>query len=234
MAKADLHLHTDFSDGLHSPREMVQAASRAGLEFIAVTDHDTMEGAFRAQEYAKRRSDLKVEVILGEEISTLNGHVVGLFLNSFIPPRLTAKRTVELIHQQGGIAILAHPFHLYTGKYPGHERAVDILPEIQFDGIETVNHGDALSFWSNRKASKVMRQSQLSTIGCSDAHSSRFIGMGYTEFAGTTAQDLKRSIEDRTAKACYARSWKINDILVHLKNAAPVLARYSKVLETQA
>ncbi|HET9870317.1 MAG TPA: PHP domain-containing protein, partial [bacterium] len=96
MGKADLHLHTDFSDGLHSPREMVQAAARAGLDHIAVTDHDTMEGAFRAQEYAKRRSDLGVQVILGEEVSTLNGHVIGLFLKGFIPPRLSAKRTVEL------------------------------------------------------------------------------------------------------------------------------------------
>jgi predicted metal-dependent phosphoesterase TrpH len=233
MKKADLHLHTDFSDGLHSPREMVQAASRAGLDFMAVTDHDTLEGALRAQEYAKRRPDLKVEVIMGEEISTLNGHVVGLFLKSFIPPRLSAKRTVELIHAQGGVAVLAHPFHLYTGKYPGHERAVDILPEVHFDGIETVNHGDALSFWSNRKAEKVMNQSRLSNIGCSDAHSSRFIGMGYTEFAGATQEDLKRALLDQTTMARYARSWKLNDILIHLKNAAPVLSRYSKAIEAK-
>jgi len=232
MAKADLHLHTDFSDGLHSPREMVQAASRAGLEMIAVTDHDTMEGARLAQEYAKRRSDLQVEVILGEEVSTLNGHVIGLFLKNFIQPRLTAKRTVELIHQQGGVAILAHPFHLYTGKYPGHDRAVDILAEIPFDGIETVNHGDALSFWSNKKAARVLEGKTISTIGCSDAHSSRFIGMGYTEFAGQTQEDLRRAILSQKTNARYSRSWKINDILAHLRNAAPVLARYSKVLQT--
>lgn len=229
MAKADLHLHTDFSDGLHSPREMVQAASRAGLDYIAVTDHDTLEGALRAQEYAKRRPDLGVEVIRGEEISTLNGHVIGLFLESFIPPRLTAKRTVELIHRQGGVAILAHPFHLYTGKYPGHERAVDILSEIPFDGIETINHGDALSLWSNRKASQMIARSRLSTIGCSDAHNSRFIGIGYTEFTGNSLADLRQAILDQKVTACYARGWKLNDILIHLKDSAPVLRRYSKI-----
>src|SRR5208282_6604784 len=105
---------------LHSPRLVVKSASRAGLPIIAVTDHDTMEGAFRAHEYSCRRPDLGVQVILGEEVSTLNGHVLGLFLTKFIPPRLCAKRTVELIHQQGGLAVLAHPFHLYTGRDSKH------------------------------------------------------------------------------------------------------------------
>src|SRR6185295_1217212 len=138
MTKADLHLHTDFSDGLNSPRDVVQAASKAGLQIIAVTDHDTLEGALRAKEYSLRRPDLGVEVILGEEVSTMNGHVIGLFLKKFVPARLTARRTVELIHQQGGLAILAHPFHIYTGKDSDHPKAVEMLAEIPFDGIETI------------------------------------------------------------------------------------------------
>jgi hypothetical protein len=228
MAKADLHLHTDFSDGLHSPRQVVQSAFENGMDIIAVTDHDTLEGAFRAREYSLRRPDLGIEVIVGEEVSTLNGHVIGLFLEKFVPPRLTAKRTVELIHQQGGIAILAHPFHIYTGKSSDHPRAVDILDEIFFDGVETINHGDALSFWSNRKALKTLEKRRLAAIGCSDAHNSRFIGMGYTEFGGTRAEDLRSAILARRTHPQYNRSWKINDILVHLKDAAPVLKRYSR------
>jgi predicted metal-dependent phosphoesterase TrpH len=228
MPRADLHLHTDFSDGLHSPRQVVQAASQAGLQFIAVTDHDTMEGAIRAREYSLRRTDLGVEVVLGEEVSTLNGHVIGLFLREFVPARLTAQRTVELIHRQGGIAILAHPFHIYTGRDSGHPKAVELLADIPFDGIETINHGDALSFWSNRKALQVMERHRLAAIGCSDAHNSRFIGMGYTEFEGTRPEDLRAAILARRTKAVYDRSWKVRDILVHLKDAAPVLSRYSK------
>jgi predicted metal-dependent phosphoesterase TrpH len=229
MAKADLHLHTDFSDGLNSPRQVVKAASKAGLEFIAVTDHDTMEGAFRAQEYSFRRPDLNVRVILGEEVSTLNGHVIGIFIKKFIPPRLSAKRTVQIIHDQGGLAILAHPFHLYTGRNSDHVRAVNLLHEIPFDGIETMNHGDALSFWSNKRARKMLDQYRLAPIGCSDAHNSRFIGMGYTEFEGETAEDLRAAILARRTKP-QNRSWKVGDILVHLRDAAPVLSRYSKKL----
>ena len=228
MGKADLHLHTDFSDGLHSPRQVVQSASKAGLQVIAITDHDTLEGAHRAKEYALRRPDLNIQVILGEEVSTLNGHVIGIFLSKFVPPRLTAHRTVDLIHQQGGIAILAHPFHIYTGKDSGHPKAVEMLSDIPFDGIETINHGDALSFWSNRKALKIMERHRLAPIGCSDAHNARFVGMGYTEFEGETPEDLKAALLTRRTKALYNRSWGMRDILVHLKDAAPVLRRYSK------
>ncbi|HUO57983.1 MAG TPA: CehA/McbA family metallohydrolase [bacterium] len=228
MAKADLHLHTDFSDGLHSPRQVVQAASKAGLQIIAVTDHDTLEGARRAKEYAFRRPDLNVQVVVGEEVSTLNGHVIGIFLKEFVPPRLTANRTVDLIHQQGGIAILAHPFHIYTGKDSEHPKAVEMLADIPFDGIETINHGDALSFWSNRKALRIMERHKLAAVGCSDAHNARFIGMGHTEFDGDTSEDLRAALLSRRTKAVYHRSWKMTDILVHLKDAAPVLNRYSK------
>jgi predicted metal-dependent phosphoesterase TrpH len=230
MGKADLHLHTDFSDGLHSPRQVVQSAAKNGLNLIAVTDHDTMEGALRAKEYSARRPDLGVQVIVGEEVSTLNGHVVGLFLTQFVPPRLSAKRTVDLIHQQGGLAILAHPFHLYTGKNSGHPNAVEIIDDIPFDGIETVNHGDALSSWSNKKANRILKKYKLAPIGCSDAHNSRFIGMAYTEFEGNHAEDLRAAILSGRTKPHYNRSWKINDILVHLKDSSSVLNRYRKLL----
>lgn len=228
MANADLHLHTDFSDGLHTPRQVVQSASRAGLQIIAVTDHDTLEGAFRAKEYSRRRADLGVEVVIGEEISSLNGHVIGIFLEKFIPARLTAKRTVELIHQQGGIAILAHPYHIYTGRSGAEPRAVELIDEIPFDGVETVNHGDAFSFWSNRRALKALARRPIAQIGCSDAHNVRFIGMGYTEFVGNTSEDLKRAILRRETVACYHRAWKAKDILVHMMDAAPILRRYSR------
>lgn len=228
MAKADLHLHTDFSDGLQAPHAVVKAASRAGLDLIAVTDHDTMEGALRAREYSLRRPDLGVQVILGEEVSTLNGHVIGLFLDKFIPARLSARRTVELIHEQGGIAILAHPFHIYTGREYRHPKAVDILDDIPFDGVETMNHGDALSFWSNRKAQRILQDRRLAPIGCSDAHNARFIGMAYTEFDGTSPEDLRAAILSRRTRPRKDRAWKVRDILVHLRDAAPVLSRYSK------
>jgi predicted metal-dependent phosphoesterase TrpH len=226
MGKADLHTHTCFSDGLDNPREMVRAAHREGLQVIAVTDHDTLEGAIRAREYSQSRPDLGVEVIVGEEISTTNGHMIGLFLKTLVPPRLSAKRTVELIHQQGGLAILAHPFHPFTGKFPKFPRATELIEELHLDGIETLNNGEFYGPPFNAKAAKLCRQKGFAAVGSSDAHKADFVGMAYTEFPGRSSEDLRTALMARTTRAAASRSWSVMDILRHLKNAGPVLYRF--------
>jgi len=229
MGLADCHIHTDFSDGLHSPREVVQAAARRGLPVIAVTDHDTLEGALRARDYSKARPDLGVDVIVGEEVSTLNGHVLGLFLAEFVPPRLTARRTVELIHRQGGLAVLAHPFNLYVGNAEGFPRAVDLMDDIPFDGFEAVNHGDALSFVANRKARRLADVYSLAALGSSDAHDSEFIGMACSEFDGSTAEDFRHALESRTLIPRQVRNWNTRSVLRHLRGSGKVLNRFRKL-----
>ncbi len=107
--RADLHTHTNASDGWPTPLQLVEHASRrAHLDVIAVTDHDTIQGAVRAAEHAARRS--KLHVIVGEEVSSRDGHIIGLFLEKRVPPGLSAAATIHTIHEQGGIAIAAHPF----------------------------------------------------------------------------------------------------------------------------
>src|SRR5256712_8024355 len=87
--RADLHTHTNASDGWPTPLQLVEhAGRRTGLDVIAVTDHDTIEGALRATEYAARRA--KLHVIIGEEISSRDGHIIGLFLEGAIKPGLSA------------------------------------------------------------------------------------------------------------------------------------------------
>ena len=77
--RADLHTHTDASDGWPTPSQLVEHATlRAGLDVMAVTDHDTIEGALRAAAYAAGRS--KLHVVVGEEVSSRDGHIIGLFL----------------------------------------------------------------------------------------------------------------------------------------------------------
>lgn len=232
MGLADLHLHTNFSDGLDSPRDVVHAAHRGNIDLIAVTDHDTIEGALRARSYASTRGDLGVEVVVGEEISSLNGHIIGLFLDEFIPPRLTARRTVELIHAQGGLAVLAHPYHAYTGRFRGFPKACDLLPGIPFDAVETVNRDNALSVWSQPAAERLARRHGLATLGVSDAHQARLIGMGFTEYEGRGGEALRRSIEARTCRARSGRPWKADDIWRYLKDSTRVLWRYSRLRAT--
>jgi pimeloyl-ACP methyl ester carboxylesterase len=87
--RADLHVHTQWSDGAQRPESIVNAV-RGRLDVLAITDHDEIRGAFRAREWALARPELGVDVVVGEEISTLNGHLLGLFLEELVPPGLTA------------------------------------------------------------------------------------------------------------------------------------------------
>jgi predicted metal-dependent phosphoesterase TrpH len=110
VGRADLHVHSVWSDGMQSPEAIVRAAA-GRVDVLALTDHDTIEGAWIAQAYARAHPELGVDVIVGEEVSTLNGHVLALFIQERIPPRLSAERSLELIHAQDGLAVAAHPFH---------------------------------------------------------------------------------------------------------------------------
>jgi len=227
MGTADCHIHTDFSDGLHPPHEVVETAARKGLSVIAITDHDTIEGVLRAQEHARRRPELGVEVVVGEEISTLNGHVLGLFLKEYIPPRLSAQRTVEWIHRQGGLAVLPHPFHLYVGRVKGHPRAAKLFDAIPFDGVETLSQADVLSFWGNRQAQALARLHPVAELGNSDAHDKEFVGMAVTEFEGRGAEDLKEALRTLSTKARILRGWTPRALWRHARGSRAILRRFN-------
>src|SRR3981081_3175993 len=92
--RADLHMHTTESDGWPSPEELAEpAARRARLAVLAVTDHDTIDGALRAQEHAAKRA--KFHVIVGEEVSSRDGHIVALFLERKVRPGMSAAAPLD-------------------------------------------------------------------------------------------------------------------------------------------
>jgi predicted metal-dependent phosphoesterase TrpH len=115
--RADLHVHTAWSDGAQRPAAVVDAAA-GRVEVLAITDHDEIRGALEAHDYAAAHPELGVEVVVGEEISTLNGHVIGLWLGERIPPGLTAERTIDEIHAQGGLPDAPLPCLPYRGQAP--------------------------------------------------------------------------------------------------------------------
>ena len=117
-------------------------AVRGRLDVVAITDHDEIRGALRAREWALARPELGVDVVVGEEISTRNGHLLGLFLAELVPPGLTALETIEVIHAQGGLAVAAHPFHPLRGVSRGH---ASIGRMIRDDAIEAVNDAGVFS-----------------------------------------------------------------------------------------
>src|ERR1700704_2139927 len=135
--RADLHMHTTASDGWPTPKELVEhAARRAGLDVIAVTDHDTIEGALRAQEHAAKRA--RFHVIVGEEVSSRDGHIVALFIERRVRPGMSAAATVDAIHDQGGLALAVHPFwrtqrRVRTGPVHG---VGWLAADLAFDAVE--------------------------------------------------------------------------------------------------
>jgi hypothetical protein len=199
--RADLHMHTNASDGWPTPQQLVDHASRrARLDVIAVTDHDTIEGALRAAEHAARRS--KLQVIVGEEVSSRDGHIVGLFLEKRVPPDLSAAATIHAIHEQGGIAIAVHPFWRTERRTRGGSvHGVGWLAaELDFDAIEVENATPGF-FVFNRLARRLNMGLGAAELGSSDAHIVDAVGRAFTEFSGKTPPALRTAIENGTTRA---------------------------------
>jgi predicted metal-dependent phosphoesterase TrpH len=197
--KADLHIHSDHSDGLPSiPEILDHVAEKTDLDVIAVTDHNTLEGAL----FAKSLQGLyDFEIVVGEEISSTAGHILGLFLSDGIPPGLSARETLDRIEEQDGVAIIPHPFANRAFGPFGLKSIGDAVEGLDFQGLETINSSPYL-VWANRVAARAWDAgSGIAAVGGSDAHVLRAVGTGYTLFPGRTAQDLRSALGDATTRA---------------------------------
>ena len=188
-------MHTSFSDGWPSPLELVDYARATAMDVIAVTDHDTIEGALRACDHAAGRS--KLQVIVGEEVSSRDGHIVGLFLERRIRPGMSGAATVHAIHDQGGIAIAVHPFwRTQRSSRGGPVHGVGWLAaELPFDAIEIENATPGFYFF-NHLARRLNLGLGCSEVGGSDAHILDAVGRAYTQFPGKTPKALRAAIEE--------------------------------------
>lgn len=201
FSKADTHMHTRFSDGLMSPEETVEIiAHQTDIRVIAITDHDTAEGALVAHAHALRQK-LPLEVIIGQEFSTVDGDVVGLFLKSTMPKYKTAAQAIDAIHSQGGLAVAVHPFSRWSTLNNMCGLGVKIF-DLPLDGVE-VRNGFPANFLSNPLTTWLNRHKgqNLAELGGSDSHAPFTVGQSFTWFAGRTADDLRQAIESRTTRA---------------------------------
>jgi predicted metal-dependent phosphoesterase TrpH len=195
--KADIHIHTSYSDGLMTPEETVEfIATHIDLRVIAITDHDTTHGAFVARAYALRHA-LPLDVIIGQEVSTGEGDVVGLFLQSDLPWFETAAEAIDAIHAQGGLAVAVHPFSQLVTLNTMRGVGKKIL-DLPFDAVETRN-GVPVNLFSNPLTAWLNRYlgARLPELGGSDSHVPLTAGQALTYFRGCSAADLRRSIENR-------------------------------------
>jgi predicted metal-dependent phosphoesterase TrpH len=178
---------------------MEYVQNRTDLDVIAITDHNTIEGAL----FARSLQELyDFEVIVGEEVSSRDGHVLGLFLEEHIPAGMSARDTVRAVKDQGGIAILPHPFSAQGVFGPTGIGHFDLaVKEWGFDGFEVFNSLPFLG-WANSQALKKLESGQrVAATGGSDAHLLQAIGKCHTLFEGTSAEDLRAGIENVETEA---------------------------------
>jgi len=236
--KADLHIHSIYSKkcGLVEIKSILDYVEEmTDLDVIAITDHDEIEGALEAVRLSKNYS---FEVIVGEEIFTKQGEIVGLFLQEKIEPSQALEETLYQIHRQGGLAIVPHPFYFY-GHLPGFKKAISVRtlnkilkkedPWIKIDALEGFNPSWA-GFFSRRKVAKFnTRVFKLPMVAGSDAHNLSQIGRAYTLFPGTTAQDLRGSILNNQTLIQTCEFWSPKDNAILIKdNVKKRLKKYRR------
>jgi predicted metal-dependent phosphoesterase TrpH len=193
-SRADIHMHTNCSDGRPSPEALARHLARTDLAVVAVTDHDTIEGAQRVK--AALASGPGPEVVIGEEVTSAGGHILALYLERRIAPDMSAAATIDAIHEQGGLAVAAHPLSFPSTAGRKFFLGVGTLAwTLPFDAVELVN-GTPLAENANRKARIQYQRAgrHLAAVGGSDAHVAVAAGHVHTIFRGTTAADLRAAI----------------------------------------
>ncbi len=189
MLRVDLHLHSHFShDGKSSLEELVSRARECALDRIALTDHNTVEGALTLV-----RTEPALG-IAGEEVKTLEGEVIGLFITSRVPPFLAPEEAMDLIHGMGGLTYLPHPLDRLRANFRA-ERVHELASRV--DIIETYNPWcDAAA---NQAAARLAEDLDKVTATGSDSHSAAELGRSWMEM------ELYSSPEEFLEKLRFAR-----------------------------
>ena len=180
MIRADLHIHTSYSkDSGATPGSVVGQCVKTGLNCVAVTDHDTIEGALVVQKQAP------FSVIVGEEVKSTAGDVIGLFLKEQVAAGLTPVETARAIKEQGGLVMVPHPFDRVRPSAIGMDAFEEIAPNV--DIVETYNARNLFGK-DDGKAMAVAEKYGLIFAVASDAHTAGELGRTYNEmpdFDGT-------------------------------------------------
>lgn len=182
--KIDFHVHTYYSfDSSITLREVVDYAKRKGLNGVAITDHNTLEGALKLSKICSKEEFI---VIPGLEIDTKQAHIVALNINDRIESGMDTLETLDIIHEKGGFAVLSHPFSLLKGASLKME---DLVGKI--DAVEVLNSRAipfCLSVYFGRRYARAFK---IPEVAGSDAHIPEIIGLCYSEVqAESNVEDI--------------------------------------------
>ncbi len=174
----DLHCHTRASfDSLADPDAVVRAAARRGLTHLAITDHDRIEAAVEARDAAPEG----LTIIVGEEIKSVDGDLIAVFLDSLVPPGLSAIETIAAIREQGGLVGIPHPFDARRGFGRNGADLESIADKI--DWVEAYN-ARVFGASANEKAALFAVGHNLPGVAASDSHTVLEVAVSYNSLAG--------------------------------------------------
>jgi predicted metal-dependent phosphoesterase TrpH len=191
--RADFHSHSNYSrDSVIGPDAFVDTCVRKGVTCIAVTDHNEIEGAFVIQKLAAERAAGKLKVVIGEEVKTAEGEIIGLFLKDLVPRGMSPEETVDAIHEQGGLAVIPHPYDIFRRSVLTDEAIERVKTKV--DAIEGFNCRNILSRHDQKARDKAAEVDKPTTLG-TDSHSTYELGGALLELDDfETPQELLQSL----------------------------------------
>ena len=180
LAFVDFHIHTRFSrDSILTEEKFIEKAIERGLTHVVITNHNNIEGGIAVRDkVAELGLTDRLTVILGEEVSTADGEVVGVYLEKTIPRGLSANETADEIHRQGGLVSIPHPFDPFRGSHIKEGPLRNLAETKKIDMIEVFNC--RVTFQRhNDEAAEFARRYEIPGIAASDSHSSFEVAMAY-------------------------------------------------------
>ena len=210
--KVDLHTHSILSyDGGISRQEYIKAINDKSLDYIAITDHNEIDFAL------KLHKEYPNTIIVGEEIMTNDGEIIGLFLTKLIPKHLSVPKTIKLIKEQGGLVYIPHPFDLLRAGL-GEDLLKRYLKEI--DIIEVFNARTKLTGF-DKTAQKFANKYNLVSSSSTDAHIYITLGRAYNIVdTSITKDNLVAELKTGGKKEVYATALreKFSPVINVIKN----------------
>lgn len=198
-----MHLHTLYSDGTASVQELLDHVEHnTDLDLVAIADHERIDGAQRGLEIHSA-GNYSFELVVGEEITTRRGHVLALFISQRIPALRPLDETVARIHDQGGIAVAAHPMAPLTlslGRRSLVRLHHDPDAAHRLNAIELLNPSAAGRVRRGHRERLNAQVLHLAALGNSDAHVIEGIGSAWTWFPGATGEDYRAAVAARTTR----------------------------------
>lgn len=200
MGKYDLHVHTKYSkDSPCTVEEAIKAGERKGLNGVAITDHDSVAGLEEALKISRDKNFL---VVPGIEVSSADGHILGLGIEEPVPKNLSASETVDIIRDLGGTAVAAHPFSLGLKPFSPLKA--------EFDAIEVFN---SRRYFANRLAKKFALKHGIPSTAGSDAHFPEEIGLAGVKVEGETQLDNLLKKVNKGKASVFGRTLPLRDYL---------------------